>query len=95
MQVTSTPGQGSTFSFSVPLAPAPEEDPAFEFVAPDLKDSALLIVAGSEIESSLLARRLGRWGAKTCAVTTNASQQRCCRSAHGTPYWSTARRQRT
>ncbi len=69
MQVTSTAGQGSTFSFSVPLAPAPEEDPAFEFVAPDLKDSALLIVAGSEIESSLLARRLGRWGAKTCAVT--------------------------
>jgi PAS domain S-box-containing protein len=69
MQVTSTAGQGSTFSFSVPLAPAPEEDPAFEFVAPDLNDSALLIVTGSEIESSLLARRLGRWGAKTCAVT--------------------------
>ena len=29
---------------------------------------AVLIVAAAEIEASLLARRLGRWGAKTCAV---------------------------
>lgn len=27
-----------------------------------------MIVAGAEIEALLLARRLGRWGAKTCAV---------------------------
>jgi PAS domain S-box-containing protein len=69
MQVTSAPGRGSTFSFSVPLLPAPDEDAGHDFIAPDLNDSELLIVAGSEIESSLLARRLGRWGAKTCAVT--------------------------
>jgi CheY-like chemotaxis protein len=37
-------------------------------VAPDLRDAAVLIVAAAEIEASLLARRLGRWGAKTCAV---------------------------
>ncbi len=29
----------------------------------------MLIVAAAEIESSLLARRLGRWGARTCAVS--------------------------
>ena len=28
----------------------------------------MLIAAGAEIEASLLARRIGRWGAKTCAV---------------------------
>ena len=42
--------------------------PPRAFVAPDLNDAAVLIVAAAEIEASLLARRLGRWGAKTCAV---------------------------
>ena len=35
----------------------------------DLTDSAVMIVAAAEVEASLLARRLGRWGAKTCAAT--------------------------
>ena len=30
---------------------------------------SVLIVASAEIEASLLARRLGRWGARTCAAT--------------------------
>jgi PAS domain S-box-containing protein len=66
--VASEPDAGATFSFTVPLMPAPADDAKSEFVAPDLKDSAVLIVAAVEIEASLLARRLGRWGAKTCAV---------------------------
>jgi len=65
--VTSDEGVGSTFSFSVPLPPAPgAQDVAF--IAPDLKHAAIMVVAAAEIEASLLARRLGRWGAKTCAV---------------------------
>jgi PAS domain S-box-containing protein len=65
--VTSDEGVGSTFSFSMPLPPAPDaQDVAF--VAPDLKQAAIMIVTVAEIEASLLARRLGRWGAKTCAV---------------------------
>ena len=70
--VDSQPGAGANFSFTVPFQPAPtgedEADAQTEFVAPDLKDSAVLIAAAAEIEASLLARRLGRWGAKTCAV---------------------------
>ena len=66
MSLESEPGQGATFAFSVPLAPA-DAAPA-EFAAPDLANMAVLIVAEAEIESALLARRLGRWGAKTCAV---------------------------
>ena len=88
--VESEPGQGATFSFSVPLPPAPDAGAA-EFVAPDLAGTAMLIVAAAEIESSLLARRLGRWGAKTCARPTRKSPSRCCRSGPGTRCWSTIR----
>jgi PAS domain S-box-containing protein len=66
--VQSEPGAGATFSFTVPLLPAPVADAHCEFVAPDLRNKALLVVAAAEIEASLLARRLGRWGAKSCAV---------------------------
>jgi PAS domain S-box-containing protein len=60
-------GAGSTFTVSVPLLPAPDAQEA-TFVAPDLKHAAVMVVAAAEIEASLLARQLGRWGAKTCAV---------------------------
>jgi PAS domain S-box-containing protein len=68
IDVVSEPGAGATFSFTVPLAAAPNDEAATEFVAPDLQDGSVLIVAGTEIEASLLARRLGRWGAKTCVA---------------------------
>jgi CheY-like chemotaxis protein/anti-sigma regulatory factor (Ser/Thr protein kinase) len=60
-------GTGSTFTVSVPLLPAPDA-PEAAFVAPDLRETAMMVVAAAEIEASLLARQLGRWGAKTCAV---------------------------
>jgi PAS domain S-box-containing protein len=64
---TSEPGVGSTFTVDVALPAAPGRRDA-SFVAPDLGNAAILIVAPAEIEASLVARRLGRWGAKTCAV---------------------------
>ena len=63
--VESTPGAGSTFSFTVPLVGAADNA---EFAAPDLNGKAMLVVVPGAIEASLLTRRLGRWGAKTCAV---------------------------
>ncbi len=68
IEVESAPGAGATFGFTVALAPAPDEVASTKFVAPDLRDTSVLIVAETEIESSLLARRIGRWGAKTCSV---------------------------
>ena len=64
--VESSPGSGSTFSFTIPLASAADSK---TFAPPDLNNKAMMIVAPGAIEASLLARRLGRWGAKTCAVS--------------------------
>jgi signal transduction histidine kinase/CheY-like chemotaxis protein len=61
--VDSEVGRGATFSFKVPLAAA--SDSAAEFTAPDLTDMTALIVAATDIESALLARRLRVWGAET------------------------------
>jgi signal transduction histidine kinase/CheY-like chemotaxis protein len=69
--VDSQPGLGATFSFTVPLAPAADGAP--EFAAPDLAGKAVLIVAAADIESTLLARRLGRWGAETTVTADEES----------------------
>ena len=61
--VDSALGHGAAFSFTVPLEPAPGEATQ-DFAAPDLAGQAALIVATTEIESTLLARRLESWGAK-------------------------------
>jgi PAS domain S-box-containing protein len=66
--VTSKQGEGSIFVVSVPLPAAPDLQ-IENFARPDLSGSAVMIVSAAEIEASLLARRLGRWGAKTCTVT--------------------------
>jgi CheY-like chemotaxis protein len=63
--VQSVSGAGSTFSFTIPLAGTADRA---AFAPPDLTEKAMLIVAPGAIEASLLARRLGRWGAKTCSV---------------------------
>ncbi len=59
---TSEPGAGATFSFTVPLQAARPTGAGVEFAAPDLHGAAVLIVAASEIEGALLARRLGPLG---------------------------------
>jgi CheY-like chemotaxis protein len=66
--VTSKETAGSTFTISVSLPAAPDS-PQESFTPPHLGDDSVMIVATAEIEASLLARRLRRWGARTCAVT--------------------------
>ena len=65
--VTSKEGEGSIFTVSVPLPPAPDAQQEI-FTPPDLHHTSVMIVAATEVEASLLARRLGRWGARTWAV---------------------------
>jgi signal transduction histidine kinase/CheY-like chemotaxis protein len=68
LAVASEPGQGATFSFSLPLMPAPGE-PAADFTFPDLANKSILIATAAEIESTLLARRLESWGAQAHVAT--------------------------
>jgi signal transduction histidine kinase/CheY-like chemotaxis protein len=65
--VESTAGKGSTFNATVTLPRAPDSEAA-PFIAPNLVGHDVLIVAPAEIEASLIARRLQRWGARTRIV---------------------------
>jgi PAS domain S-box-containing protein len=64
----SKPGEGSTFEVSLPLGPA-DWSSAPAFAAPDLADQSIMLVAPSSIGTSLIERRLQRWGAQTCVVS--------------------------
>jgi PAS domain S-box-containing protein len=62
----STPGAGATFTVSLTLAAAEGPPPAF--AAPDLRGRPVMLVSPQAIEASLIARRLGEWGAPTCVM---------------------------
>jgi PAS domain S-box-containing protein len=63
----STPGEGSTFEVSVPLAAS--DDAPRPFTVPNLAGRSVMLVAPQSIEASLIARRLERWGGQTCVVS--------------------------
>ena len=67
----SRPGAGSTFEVAIPL-PASESDEAKAFPAPELDGQSVMLVAPQSIETSLIARRLERWGAQTCLASDRA-----------------------
>jgi len=72
----SKPGIGSTFEVSIPLSAADSGGVAPKaFAAPDLAGQAIMLVAPQNIESSLIARRLQRWGGQTCMVSDIAVAQ--------------------
>lgn len=62
----SAPNAGSTFEVSINLPAAGATERTFE--TPDLVGHAMMIAAPGPIEASLVARRLGRWGASSCVV---------------------------
>jgi CheY-like chemotaxis protein len=58
---------------TVPLAASGNEQQGF--TAPDLSGQSIMLVAPQSIESSLIARRLQRWGGQTCMVSEPAVAQ--------------------
>jgi len=60
-------GAGSTFEVSVPLRPQCGDAPPFD--PPNLAGRSVMLVAPQNIETSLIARRLQRWGGQTCLVS--------------------------
>lgn len=67
IKLESEPGMGSTFEVSIPLAAYGDQQAAF--TAPDLSGESIMLVAPQSIESSLISRRLQRWGGQTCMVS--------------------------
>ncbi len=73
--VESEPDVGADFSFTLPLAAV--DDSEHFFATPDLDGTSMLIVSSSEVEASVLARRLGGWGANAnVAYDTKAASAR-------------------
>jgi PAS domain S-box-containing protein len=66
--LASTPGAGSTFEVSIPLAASGGTEQKI-FTAPDLSGQSIMLVSPQSIEASLTARRLQRWGGQTCMVS--------------------------
>ena len=81
----SEPGRGSTFEVALPLAAA---DAAIRSPsrAPDLAGQSIMIVAPQSIESTLVARRLERWGGQTCMVSDVDVAGPCCPNVPGMPF---------
>ena len=69
----SEPARGSTFEISIPLPAAPNAGQPFS--PPDLTGQSIMLVTPQSIEASLIARRLERWGGKTCSVADLAVAQ--------------------
>ena len=65
--VESAPGAGSTFHITVPLPRSGTREEAVP-TRPDLTGMDVLIAAPATPAASLIARRLGSWGARTCLV---------------------------
>ena len=72
----SQPGVGSTFEVAIPLAASDSNSSEQRaFAAPDLTGQSIMLVAPQNIETSLVARRLQRWGGHTCMVSDVAVAQ--------------------
>jgi CheY-like chemotaxis protein len=72
IDMDSIPLGGSTFTVRLPLPAAGDSAPA-SFAPPRLDGAAILIVAPGVVEGSLVARRLGAWGASTAVVPNVAA----------------------
>ena len=77
ISLQSVAGKGSTFSFAIPMVGGGGDDDGERrsFEIPDLTDKSIMLVAPQTVETSLIARRLQRWGAQTCTISDAVAAQ--------------------
>ena len=68
ISVDSSPGRGSTFSFTVQLEAVTDTTASITFLPLPLEGRAIMAVDDSAASRTLLAHLLERWGAKACIV---------------------------
>ena len=78
LTLESTPGEGSTFRFSISVVPAADE--VAVSTAPDLTGQKVLVAAPGPFEGPLLAQRLEGWGAQV-SMAANETAARATLSA--------------
>jgi two-component system sensor histidine kinase/response regulator len=86
--VTSSPGEGSTFSFTVELEAAPEAHTNITFLPLPIASRSVLVADDSEATRSLLQRLLEFWGIKATLVDSGrgALAELQLAAARGQPY---------
>jgi signal transduction histidine kinase/DNA-binding response OmpR family regulator len=86
--VESTPGQGSVFTFDVPLADAETEEISHDSALQVLRDARVLIVDGHATNRSVVRHNLTAWRMTTDEASTGAEALQSLRqsAAAGTPY---------
>jgi signal transduction histidine kinase/DNA-binding response OmpR family regulator len=72
IELSSRPGEGATFSFTLPLQTARDDATSFHDT-PQLAGRSVLIVSASAVEPALIARRLARWGATIAIAPDEAA----------------------
>ncbi len=88
MTVTSEPGRGSTFRFTVRLRELPSQVPRREAVREQLHGERILVVDDNPINRSIFARQLEGRGASVMAVADSRAAMRALRNnaASGTAF---------
>jgi CheY-like chemotaxis protein len=86
--VESTPGQGSTFWFTVHLAPRPAPDLATGATLPELRGARILCVDDHATNRAILEAQLTAWGVQASCVVDGVTALARLRAAHaeGQPY---------
>ncbi|EIC20546.1 PAS domain S-box protein [Thiorhodovibrio frisius] len=88
LELTSTLGQGSEFSFLLPLEPASSPLPSANLAAPELRGLRCLVVDDNSANRRLLVKTLNGWGCKPHAVPGGAEALEALQQAHaaGDPF---------
>ena len=85
IDVTSAPGEGSTFRFRIPLRKTPRTSPSsIRMFSQTLRNQCILIVDDNETSRIILQEQVASWGMKAGSAQDGAQALEMLRKAHAT-----------